>query len=29
MIFIQTTDGEIKDDFATSIFHISDVSCIP
>lgn len=29
MIFIQTTDDEIKDDFATSIYHISDMNYIP
>lgn len=29
MIFIQTTDDEIKFDFATYIFHKSDMSYIP
>lgn len=29
MIFIQTTDDEIKYDFTTSLFHKSDMSYIP
>lgn len=29
MIFIQTTDYEIKYDFATSLFHKSDMSYVP
>lgn len=29
MVFIQTTDDEIKDDFVIPIFHKSDTSYIP